>query len=94
MSQRCTAPRAICYWIVLLAAAVLRSLKLSLAPFKISVLQFIVLELCQRQEANTISSIARLTHYDPSIVSRHVETYAPVDCCRRAVENVIVESWN
>ena len=66
-------PRVISYWTVLMAAAVLRSLKVSLAPFKISELQFIVLDMCYRQEANTASSIARLTHYDPSLVSRHVE---------------------
>lgn len=66
-------PRAISYWLILMAAAVLRRLRLSLAPFEISELQFIILDMCHRGEATTASAIARLTHYNPSIVSRHIE---------------------
>lgn len=66
-------PGVLSYWVVLLEAAVLRSLKRSLAPFKISELQFIILDMCFRGEATTVSSIARLTHYDPSVVSRQTE---------------------
>ena len=66
-------PRVVSYWLILLEAAILRSLRRSLAPFKISEIQFIILDTCFRGEANTVSSIARLAHYDPSVVSRHVE---------------------
>ena len=66
-------PRVISYWVIIMAGAVLRSLKTSLAPFKISELQFIILDMCYRKEANTVSSIAWLAHYGPSTVSRHVE---------------------
>lgn len=66
-------PRVISYWTILMAAAVLRSLRRSLAPFEISELQFIILDMCYRKEANTASSIAWLTHYGPATVSRHVE---------------------
>ena len=66
-------PKVLAYWVILLEAAILRNLRKSLAPFDISELQFIILDLCFREEANTVSSIAKTAHYDPSVVSRHVE---------------------
>ena len=66
-------PRVVSYWIILLEAAILRSLKQSLKEFEISEAQFIILDMCFRGEANTAGSIARLTHYDPSVISRQVE---------------------
>lgn len=67
-------PRVVSYWIILLEAAVLRSLRQSLKPFNISEVQFIILDTCFRGEANTAASIARLTHYDPAVISRHVDS--------------------
>ena len=73
MSLRRSVRGVISYWAILMAGAVLRNLKRSLAPFEISELQFIILDMCYRNEANTASSIAWLAHYGPSTVSRHVE---------------------
>ncbi len=66
-------PRVVSYWIILLEAAILRSLKQSLQPFGISEAQFIILDTCARGEANTARAIAKLTHYDASVISRHVD---------------------
>ena len=66
-------PSTILYWLIVMAAVSLGRLKRSLAPFEISELQFIILDMCHRGEADTAASIARRTHYDPSIVSRHIE---------------------
>lgn len=67
-------PRVVSYWIILLEAAVLRSLRQSLKQFDISEVQFIILDTCFRGEANTAAAIARLTHYDPAVISRQVDS--------------------
>ena len=66
-------PGVISYWVILLDAAILRSLKQSLKQFQISESQFIILDMCFRREANTAGSIAKLAHYDPSVISRQVD---------------------
>ena len=66
-------PRVVSYWIILLEAAILRSMKQSLREFGISESQFIILDMCFRREANTAGSIAKLAHYDPSVISRQVD---------------------
>ena len=66
-------PQVLSYWVTLLDGRVRTSLNQSLGPFDISALQFMIIDMCARQEANTVSSIARIVPFDGSAVSRQAE---------------------
>ena len=66
-------PQVLSYWVTLLDGAVRTSMSQSLSPFDISALQFMIIDMCARGEANTVSAIARIVPFDASAVSRQAE---------------------
>lgn len=66
-------PESVGYWVILLGGTVLNQLERALRPFGISPVQFAILDMCYRGEANTVSSISQVIPFDSSNVSRQVE---------------------
>ena len=67
-------PQALGYWVTVLENAILTRLSQMLSPFDISPLQFMILNVCLRGEANTVSSISCIVPFGASAISRQAET--------------------
>ena len=62
------------YWATMVSNVSLRELGRSLSPHDISMMQFVVLNMCSRGEANTIGGIARLVPFDAPAISRTADS--------------------
>ncbi len=67
-------PSVIGYWATMVSSAALKELGKALEPYEISMMQFVILNMCSRGEANTISGIARLVPFDAPSISRAADT--------------------
>lgn len=56
-----------------LASAVRKGLLEVLAPFDLTPMQWSILDVCSREQANTVSGIAKVVPSDTPAISRHVE---------------------
>ena len=61
------------YWVARVASALIRDFTWRFASYGITPVQFRILELCFRGEADTVTELARVVVLDPSGVSRQVE---------------------
>ena len=61
------------YWVGSLASAFRKGLADELAPFDVSPVQWAILEMCYRGEANTPSGLARVIPVDTAAISRHLD---------------------
>ena len=61
------------YWVGRLAAAFRKGLADELEPFNASPVQWALLEMCYRGEANSPSSLSRVIPIDTAAVSRHLD---------------------
>ncbi len=61
------------YWVARVASALIRDFTWRFASYGITPVQFRILEMCFRHEANTVTDLARVIVLDPSGVSRQVE---------------------
>ena len=61
------------YWVGSLASAFRKGLSDELAPFDISPVQWAILEMCYRGQANTPSGISRVVPVDTAAISRHLD---------------------
>ena len=65
--------RGLGYWIGLLSSALVKSLGRELAPFDVSPVEWAILEVCERGEANTPTGLARIIPVDQAAISRQLD---------------------
>ena len=61
------------YWVGSLASAFRKGLADELAPFDVPPVQWAILEMCYRGEANTPSGLSRVIPADTAAISRHLD---------------------
>ena len=61
------------YWVGSLASAFRKGLADELAPFDVAPVQWAILEMCYRVEANSPSGLARVIPVDTAAISRHLD---------------------
>lgn len=71
------------YWIGSLASAFRKGLGRELAPFNVTPVQWAILELCYRGEANTVSGLARVIPIDMAAISRQIDKLKSKGLIRR-----------
>ena len=67
-------PNVIGYWATMVSNTALKELGEALAPYEMGMMQFVILNMCSRGEANTVSGIARLLPFDAPAISRAADT--------------------
>ena len=67
------AQRGLGYWAGLLSVSLVRSLGRELAPSNITPVEWAILEVCGRDEANTPTGLARLIPVDQAAISRQLD---------------------
>ena len=72
-ARRPQRPQTVGYWTLLLSGIVFGYVRRAVSPHGFSPIQFLILAVCYRGEANTVSGIARVLPFDASAVSRRVE---------------------
>ena len=66
-------PDAIGYWAILLSGIVFRYVRHVVSSYGYRPIQFLILDVCSRGEADTVTGIARIIPFDASAISRQVE---------------------
>ncbi len=66
-------PDAVGYWAILLSGIVFGYVRRVVSPHGFSPIQFLILDVCFRGEADTVTGIAHIIPFDSSAVSRRVE---------------------
>lgn len=72
-ARRPQRPQTVGYWTLLLSGIVFGYVRRAVSPHGFSPIQFLILAVCYRGEANTVTGIARVLPFDASAVSRRVE---------------------
>ena len=71
------------YWVGSLASAFRKGLADELVPFDVSPVQWAILEMCYRGEANTPSGLARVVPVDGAAISRQLDKLKDKGLIRR-----------
>ena len=71
------------YWVASVASALIRDFARRFSPYEITPVQFRILEMCFRQEANTVTDLARVIVLNPSGISRQAEQLHKMGLLRR-----------
>lgn len=66
-------PDTVAYWAILLGGAIHKGTQRVLNPFKMTPTEFLILHMCHRGEANTVTDLARVSPLEISAMSRQVE---------------------
>ena len=61
------------YLSILLSGIVTEYIREVVSPYGLKPIQFLILDVCSRKEADTVSGIAQILPFDSSAVSRRVE---------------------
>ncbi len=61
------------YLSILLSGVVTEYIREVVSPYGLKPIQFLILDVCSRKEADSVSGIARILPFDSSAVSRRVE---------------------
>lgn len=72
-ARRPQRPQTVGYWTLLLSGIVFGYVRQAVSPHGFSPIQFLILAVCYRGEANTVTGIAGVLPFDASAVSRRVE---------------------
>ena len=71
------------YWVGSLASSMRKGLGQELAPFDVSPVQWAILEMCYRGEANTLTGLSRVIPIDAAAISRQVAKLVAKGLIRR-----------
>lgn len=66
-------PETVAYWAILLGGAIHKGTQRVLNPFKMTPTEFLILHMCHRGEANTVTDLTRVSSLEMSAMSRQVE---------------------